>query len=97
MITNAPDTPSEAPPADIIAFNFVTGQAMLDNGQTVPIIVMYDRLGDETSDSDLATALIAGDEEWGYWTVILDDADDGDTDEPPAPEAPIAPLSNTIH
>lgn len=93
MNTTAPDTSSETPPADILAFNFDTGLAMLDNGHTVPILAMYDRLGDETEDPSMATALVAGDDKWGYWTVVLED---GDVDDPGA-DTPVAPLSNTVH
>lgn len=58
---------------DVSAINLHERLALLDNGQTAPIVTLLDDDGDETDETAEAVVAVAGSDLHGWWSILLSD------------------------
>lgn len=66
------------------AVNLAARRVHLDNGRTIPITNMYDAAAAETDDLDEVVTIVAGNDEQGWYSLMLDES----------PQSPVQPFSS---
>jgi hypothetical protein len=56
-----------------VAINLDARKILLDNGAVVPITNMFDEQGHDTDDTDEAMSVVAGDDEQGWYSILLEE------------------------
>jgi hypothetical protein len=60
------------------AINLAARRVYLDNGRTIPITNMYDAAAAETDDLDEVITIVAGNDEQGWYSLMLEECPSGD-------------------
>lgn len=60
---------------DVFSVNRTTKEVLLEDGTVIPIVILYDNLGDETDDMEEATVAVIEHKDQSWSVVILSEFD----------------------